>query len=969
MLKRNTAFSLILIVLSAVVMTACSNVKQTAVSSVSSLPDPQTAIVKSPNDTRQYQSFTLPNQLEVVLVSDPSIEKSAAALSVKVGSFQEPKEFGGLAHYLEHMLFLGTKTYPEVGDYSEFVSRNGGTQNAYTQLDHTNYMVAVNNDAFDEALKRFSGFFYEATLDENYADKERNAVHSEWSMKSPNDWVILGQLDGLTLNPAHPIHQFNWGNLKSLADKGEHKLQDALVNLYDTYYSANLMKAVLISPLPLEEMQKLASRYFGLIPNKNTPEPQVTVPVAQAENLHKFVHYVPQTDMKQLRVSFVMDNNAAQFAVKPNGYVNYLLNNEMPGTLASTLRDLGLSEALYTSYDANEYGNAGSFNLYIDLTETGLQQRDTVMAAVLQYLDLLRTKGVDAKYFAEIKQSLNNSFRFKEKTNDYNYAMQIAADMQKLPTEYVLSSDYEYQRFDPVAIQQVLNQLTLENARVFYIDKSQPTDTTMENFAGQYSVDDISTEKVAQWQAMGQDITLQLPRINRLMPEDFSIVASTNTDKPLQVASDDSYSAFLGHSSYFEQPKGLVTLDLNSGVTKASARNQVMAELLNRGLSQALVELQNEAIGGGMGLSVSLFNGLSITTNGFSDKQGLLLSQAIKQVLDYQMNTNELANFKAAFKSELDSKKKGILLNQLFPKFSQIFALDEYSDETMLAAVDDITLLDIAELKAQLLQQANLRVFAFGNYSAQQINAMSQLVLNELPSDRNVAPLYESPKFKPQAGQVFNWQEETQLSDVGLVRAYLSERNADDSATAQILSQLLQPALFKQIRTEEQLAYAVGFFSQTNKDQMFTAFYIQSPAKGLAEVDARISEFRQGFKTQLAEVSEQDFATTKTSVLVSLTQPPKNLSEEMSRYIGDWREQNYAYNSRAQLISALEKVTLKDVINFYNRLEEGDGFGQLLVQMRGTQFTDKDFVSIKGAETIINIDEFHAKQLKKQQTD
>ena len=147
---------------------------------------------------------------------------------------------------------------------------------------------------------------------------------------------------------------------------------------------------------------------------------------------------------------------------------------------------------------------------------------------------------------------------------------------------------------------------------------------------------------------------------------------------------------------------------------------------------------------------------------------------------------------------------------------------------------------------------------------------------------------------------------------------------------------------------------------------MFTAFYIQSPAKGLAEVDARINDFRQKFKTQLSQVSAQEFATTKNSVLISLTQPPKNLNEEMSRFIGDWREQNYEFDTRAQLIDALNSVSLQDIIDFYNKLEKGQAFGQLLVQMRGTQFSDKDFVTLEGAKNINNIDEFHQSQLAEQ---
>ena len=218
---RNKYF--VLLIGASILLNACGSTNKSKSVVISTEPEPQSEIVKSPIDKREYTSILLDNQLEIMLVSDPSIEKSAAALSVAVGSLQEPTEFGGLAHYLEHMLFLGTKSFPKVGNYGEFVTRNGGSQNAYTQLDHTNYMVAVNNDAYDEALSRFSGFFYEATLDESYADKERNAVHSEWSMKGPNDWVILEQLNGLTLNLEHPVSQFNWGNLDSLSDKGNKK--------------------------------------------------------------------------------------------------------------------------------------------------------------------------------------------------------------------------------------------------------------------------------------------------------------------------------------------------------------------------------------------------------------------------------------------------------------------------------------------------------------------------------------------------------------------------------------------------------------------------------------------------------------------------------------------------------------------------------------------------------------------------
>jgi len=76
-------------------------------------------VIKSISDRRIYRPLTLPNQLECLLISDRDAQKSAAALSVGVGSFLDPQQAQGLAHYLEHMLFMGTQKYPAENEYSE----------------------------------------------------------------------------------------------------------------------------------------------------------------------------------------------------------------------------------------------------------------------------------------------------------------------------------------------------------------------------------------------------------------------------------------------------------------------------------------------------------------------------------------------------------------------------------------------------------------------------------------------------------------------------------------------------------------------------------------------------------------------------------------------------------------------------------------------------------------------------------
>ncbi len=87
---------------------------------------------KAPNDESDYRRFILTNIIKEQLLSDPKLNKSSAALAVGVGSLSDPKERQGLAHFLEHMLFLGTEKYPDESDYGNYLKSNGGYNNAYT---------------------------------------------------------------------------------------------------------------------------------------------------------------------------------------------------------------------------------------------------------------------------------------------------------------------------------------------------------------------------------------------------------------------------------------------------------------------------------------------------------------------------------------------------------------------------------------------------------------------------------------------------------------------------------------------------------------------------------------------------------------------------------------------------------------------------------------------------------------------
>ena len=166
---------------------------------------------------RQYRRFLLPNQMKVMLISDPTLQRGAASLTVAVGSMSDPSGRSGLAHFLEHMLFLGPEKYPDEGSYQEFVSTHDGFSNAYTANDRTNYHFEVDPDYFEEGLDRFSQFFLAPLFNPELVEREMKAIDSEHSKNIPNDFRRIFQVKRKAFEKGHPARHFATGTLKTLA--------------------------------------------------------------------------------------------------------------------------------------------------------------------------------------------------------------------------------------------------------------------------------------------------------------------------------------------------------------------------------------------------------------------------------------------------------------------------------------------------------------------------------------------------------------------------------------------------------------------------------------------------------------------------------------------------------------------------------------------------------------------------------
>ena len=911
---------------------------------------------KSPNDERDYAAVTLDNGLKVLMVSDPATEKSAAALSVGVGAFSDPMDFQGMAHYLEHMLFMGSESFPEPDGYMNFAAENGGSSNAYTSSEITNYMITIENTAFPEALHRLSEFFSAPILDPGYIQKEKNAVNAEWSMRRESEGRSIYRLQRALLGE-HPANRFTIGNLETLADKSDRELHPATIAFFEKYYSANLMSLVLISPLPAAEMAVLAEQHFSLIPNKNVEKPVVTTEVSFDDVAGKLIRFKPQRDLRELRLSYLIDNNQSEWRSKPGDYLGYVIGSEMPGTPADKLKSLGLISQLITSSYESLYGNYGTFEISVQLTPEGMKRREDIVEVLTGYIELLRQEGVDDRYADEYKQSLENRFTFLEKTDDFSYASSLAAAMQDYPIENVIDAPYRFDGFNQAAVDSLLGQLVPKRLNVWYISQEEPTDSELEFYVGPHSVEDLVPIEAANALAAANRLGLTLPSKNGLLPANFDLREPSTEATPIAVA--DNVTFWLKGSDYFAGlPKGFARIQLSSDLALNSVDNQVYLSLWQSLYDLKQARLATEASIAGMSLNLDASNGITLTVSGFTDKQPELLERALAG-LRVAPTELEFGQAVERYLRRIENSKRAFPYTRFTPLLGLLTREGRFSDTSLVLAASKANLADFTAFTETVLADSHVRGFFFGNYNEADVQTAYQQISKTLTPSAS-SGYARAGIYDPEPSATLMLNLEVPVDDLGMMYAFAApEASVKNQALSRILARHLRVRAFETLRTEEQLGYAAGGGALDLYLHPMVIFYIQTPVKGPQDMLDRFNAYTLEYRDELMGLSEESFDKFKAGVLTALTEPPKNLSSEAGPFASDWAIERYDFDTRAKLISAVESATLDDVQTFYDSTVFGESRSRIVIQLKGQRYGSEPFGTIDESTVVDDVDQFH----------
>lgn len=228
----------------------------------------------------------------------------------------DPVEIPGIAHFCEHMLFLGTEKYPDENGYSSFLSKNGGSSNAATYPDVTKFYFDIVPEKLNDALDRFAQFFISPLFTEDATLREINAVNSEHEKNLSTDVWRIRQVNKSLANPDHPYSKFGTGNKETLLDIPKEKNIDTrseLIKFHQKWYSSNLQCLAILGKESLDELEEMTLKHFSAIENKYVELPKWSDNVYLDDQTAIKLMIVPVKDSRNLTISFQIPDLVEHF--------------------------------------------------------------------------------------------------------------------------------------------------------------------------------------------------------------------------------------------------------------------------------------------------------------------------------------------------------------------------------------------------------------------------------------------------------------------------------------------------------------------------------------------------------------------------------------------------------------------------------------------------------------------------------
>lgn len=861
----------------------------------------------SPYDSRDYRVLTLENGLNVLLVSDPEADKAAASMNVRVGSAQDPDDLQGLAHFLEHMLFLGTEPFPESDAYQRYISNNAGSHNAFTAQQDTNYFFDIEPSALPGALDRFSEFFLSPLFNADHLESERNIVHSEYMARirdeSRRENDVLNQL----LNPENATTGFAVGSRETLANppEGEATLRERVIEFYHQYYDANVMNLAVVAPQPLDTLEEWVAERFADIPDNDLSVPTIDEPLVDRDSLPRYIERQSLQDRRQLRFYFPVPDPTDDYRTKPSLLIAHLLGDEGDGSLLAVLRDAGLADGLSAGVGRGD-GNEALFTVSVSLTPAGAERLDDIEATLFAAIEQLRDDGL-APWRYDEQASLNEqAFRFQQHGAPQQEATRLSMSLSRYPVEDVQYAAYRMDGPDTERQQAYLDALRPDNMLRFY------------------SAPDVESETVSPWfNTQWREITpgqaglalsgLALPGPNPFIANDLTLLEGQD-EHPSLLVDTPSFTAWHMQDERFNTPSVEWRVSLQNPTASYSAEEAVLTRLLAGWLNDSLNESLYPAWLAGQAFSAYPHaRGMTLSFSGWRDGQTPLIEQAIEQLKTAEITEGAFERVRYQLQREWRNAPQSSLYGQASRTLGEALLSPQFSNADFINASERFERRHLEDFRKRFLSDLYVDAMAVGNLDGELAREQAQLMRDHLQPRltrydiANLTPLAVSEEHR--VLHPHSTREES------LVLRYMQARDQtpEEQATTSVIARWLETPFYHQLRTEQQLGYIVNAGYSPLLEAPGIALVVQSPDVDSDTIAERMDNFLEEASQRLDQISDEDLASYRQAVYNQLRQRDTSLSGMAGRYWQATALDDVRFDRREQLADLVLKVSLEDI--------------------------------------------------------
>ncbi|KAK4524923.1 hypothetical protein GAYE_SCF07G2826 [Galdieria yellowstonensis] len=934
-------------------------------------------------DSRQYRALCLSNELRVLLISDTESEKAAAALNVSVGYFSDPPSLAGLAHLLEHLLFLGSEKYPDESEYHLYLSQHGGTCNAFTAEENTCFHFDVADQWLSGALDRFAQFFISPLLKKDVYEREVRAVDSEHSKNILIDARRFFQVfKCVAAEPQHPLAKFGTGNHETLYEKPRESQLDViecLKEFHTNFYSANLMTLCVMSKQSLDCLEQLVVPLFSLVPNRFISAPYISYQdskVFKDEGFGSIYKLVPIQDRRTLQITWPFPELFSKYEKKPEHYLSHLLGHESKGSLYYLLKERGWVNNLSCGPEMM-LKTFSTFGLTMELTEAGLENVENILRCTYEYLDCIRSSNFPSYVFEECKTLAELRFQFRERSEPIHEVVKDALNMQYFPLGKVLSGPYLMHSFDAEMIHSLLQNMVPFKMWVMIASKTfqDCVDEREPWYGTQYGKFPLSGKLLSELFVVKKEQEhLYLPLPNPFIPRDFSLkchkcASNSHLDKiqvPKKILQDDIWTVHHQLDDRFQRPKVHLYFFLRSAYFHFSSRQALFSKLYCLFLEDILNEDGYYAQLAGIHYQLDTANeGLILYIGGYSDRISNFVLRVFEEMAQFRWKHEHWHIKKDLLKRQLENTLKREPFHLALSELKCLIIESQLHVDDLLDSIDSVTENEMDSFHSKMFEQLHIEALMYGNILQEEALELSRQISSILPVKQGLKehawPLkrvVQIPKLYPKHTAatllddnltdrcvhfIQNARLEDEANGATLVYFQADQQLLSLHVVLELLEQILSKHCFDELRTTQQLGYVVATKSVVINEVTGLFIVVQSSSYSTHYVENRIQSFlEQFYENILKPMSEEELADYVHALRSEKLEPAKRLSQQAAWFWSEISFHSYLYTRYYDEAACLDQISKKDLLDCFYRYFQSGEQRRLTIHLRGNKSVKED---------------------------